>query len=442
MKIIVPYKFIPRQYQLPVLQALDTGILRGVCVWHRRAGKDKTGLNYMIKRMVENKGIYYYFTPTYAQGKKIIWDGIDKEGMKFLDHFPKQLISRKNEAEMKILLRNGSLFQIVGTDNIDSIVGTNPIGCVFSEYSLQNPLAWDYIRPILRENKGWALFLYTPRGHNQGFDLYNMALTNEDWFVEVLTVKDTKAITKEEIEKDRKEGMDEDLIQQEYYCSFEGAMSGSYYGKLLNKIIIEKRITRVPIDESLKIHTAWDLGVGDATAIWFFQLGQMDIRLVDYYEATGEGLNHYIKVLQDKKYVYGQHFAPHDIKVRELTTGKSRLEIARTLGVTFTVVSDLSIDDGIDASRRILSRCWFDEEKTKQGFNALLNYHKEFDEARNEFKSHPYHDWSSHAADAFRMLSLGIRELGFTNVEEDKELLELRELKDKKDWDPLNPFSL
>ena len=246
MKLTLPYKFTPREYQLSVLNALDSGVKRAVCVWHRRAGKDKTALNYMIKRMWEQKGMYYYFTPTYTQGKKIIWDGIDKDGMRFIDHFPKQIILKKNESEMKIIVKNGSLFQIVGTDHFDTIVGTNPIGCVFSEYSLQNPLAWEYIRPILTENKGWAMFLYTPRGHNHGYDMNNMAQLNPEWFHELLTINDTKVITPQEVEKEIKEGMDEDLANQEYYCSFEGAMAGSYYGKQMQAVIEEKRVLNLP----------------------------------------------------------------------------------------------------------------------------------------------------------------------------------------------------
>ena len=198
-------------------------VKRAVVVWHRRSGKDKTAINITVSKMFERVGIYYYFMPTYSQGKKIIWDGMDRSGMPFLDHFPKPLIKSKNETELKIELKNGSLFQIIGTDKIDAIVGTNPVGCVFSEYSLQNPKAWDYIRPILAENGGWALFLYTPRGMNHGWKLLQQAKDSDNWFWEILTVDDTKAIGKEVLEQENKE-MPSDLYQQEYYCKFlEGA---------------------------------------------------------------------------------------------------------------------------------------------------------------------------------------------------------------------------
>lgn len=451
MSITLPFKFTPRDYQLPVLQALDSGLKRAVACWHRRAGKDKTGLNYTIKRMGEQVGIYYYFMPTYAQGKKIIWDGIDKEGMRFLEHFPKDLVASKNESEMKIRLKTGSLYQVIGTDNIDAIVGTNPIGCVFSEYALQNPLAWDFIRPILRENKGWALFLYTPRGHNHGYELYNMAQLNPDWFCEKLTVDNTRrpdgspVITPEDIEKERAEGMDEDLIQQEYYCSFEGAMSGSYYGKNMQRAIEEGRITDVPYDFNLKVNTAWDLGVGDSTSIWFFQIAGDTFRLIDYYESSGEGLLHYIKVMQDKEYLYDRHYAPHDIKQREQISGKTRLEAAQKLGIRFEVIPNLPIEEGIDAARRLFNRCWFDKIKCKQGIDALFNYHKEFDERRREFKQHPVHDWSSHSADAFRYLALGVKDLllnpqGNVRSYEDRSDIQQEKQQQEPQIDPLNPF--
>lgn len=410
MEIILPYNYKPRDYQLSLLKALDSGYKRAVWVAHRRAGKDKTGLNYTIKRMPERVGIYYYFLPTYNQGRKIIWDGIDKDGFKFLNHFPKELIEKKNEAEMKILMKGGSLFQIIGTDKIDAIMGTNPVGCVFSEFALQNPLAWEYVRPILRENGGWALFLYTPRGHNHGFDLYEMARDNDEWFCELLTVKDTGVISEEEIDKERAEGMDEDLIQQEYYCSFEGMMMGAYYSKQLKQAREDNRIVNVPYKPQIQVDTWWDLGVGDATAIWFTQAVGREIRVIDYYENSGEGLLHYAKVLQEKPYVYRTHNAPFDIKQRELGTGKSRLETAKTMGIDFRIVPQLPIEDGIEAARNIFNQCWFDKERCKRGIDALKNYHKEYDDDRKEFKNRPYHDWSSHGADGFRYFAIGFRQ--------------------------------
>ncbi len=281
---------------------------------------------------------------------------------------------------------------------------------MFSEYALQDPQAWDFIRPILRENGGWAVFDFTPRGKNHGWDLYQMAKSNQDWFVSLLTVDDTGVLSAADIDAERREGMDEELIQQEYYVSFEGARQGSYYSQQLRIAESEQRITAVPYEPIVGVETWWDLGIGDAMAIWFTQSVGREVRVIDYYEASGEGFSHYAKVLGERGYVYmvkAAHHAPFDIEVRELGTGRSRQEAARGLGIDFAVVPRLSVEDGIEASRSFLSRCWFDRRKCERGLNALWSYHKEFDEKRKTYRSQPEHDWSSHAADAFRYLSVG-----------------------------------
>lgn len=371
--------------------------------------------------MYERVGAYYYFFPTYNQGKKILWDGMDRNGFKFTDHIPQVLRKRTDNTNMLIETLNGSIFQVIGTDKIDSIVGTNPVGCVFSEYSLQNPAAWDFIRPILAENGGWAIFNYTPRGKNHGYYLYAMAKTNPKWFVSHLTVDDTNAISKEILEQERSEIVAKDgndaLFMQEYYCSFDVPIQGAYYGSQLVEAEKTRRVTHVPYDPVLKVHTAWDLGVGDSTSIWFYQAIGQEIRFIDYYETNGEGLPHYAKVLQDKGYVYGDHFAPHDIEVRELGTGKSRSETAKSLGINFRTVPNLPIDDGINAVRNLLPRCWFDEDKCEKGLSALRSYHKEFDEKNGMYKNRPHHDWASHGADAFRYFAVSFNGGGSVDVQ-------------------------
>lgn len=219
MEITIPHNFTPRSYQLPVLEAFDSGIRYGVLIMHRRAGKDKTAWNLMIKKALERVGVYFYFLPTYSQAKKVIWDNIDKDGFKLLDHIPKELIKNKNETEMKIELQNGSVIQLLGADSYDRIVGTNPAGVVFSEYAIQKKEAWDYISPILRENKGWALFIYTPRGKNHGWSLYQIAKESDKWYCGVFNVEDTKAIDKEELGEEKKE-KPQSIYQQEYMCKF------------------------------------------------------------------------------------------------------------------------------------------------------------------------------------------------------------------------------
>jgi len=409
-EIILPHNFTPREYQLPFFKAMDGGKKRAVLVHHRRAGKDKTCLNFVIKKMFERVGAYYYFFPTYSQGKKIMWDGADKTGFRFLDHFPKELVKSKNSTEMKIELVNGSIFQIIGTDNIDSVVGTNPVGCVFSEYSLQNPTAWDFMRPILAENGGWAVFNYTPRGKNHGFDLYEMAKGNPDWFCQRLTVDDTKIISSAVIDDERRSGMSEELIQQEYFCSFDSSVVGAFFSEQMALAEKEGRITKVPYEASLMVDTWWDLGIGDSTAIWFTQQLHNEIRVIDYLEANGESMNFYAQALKEKQYTYGIHHFPHDGRVRELSTGRTRQDFAEGLGIRpIDIVPVISIEDGINAVRMIFNRCWFDSEKCKHGIDALKNYHKDYDEKLKVFRSIPCHDWSSHGVDAFRQLAVSIK---------------------------------
>lgn len=361
--------------------------------------------------MCERVGAYYYFFPTYSQGEKILWRGADKSGFRFMDHFPAQLVSKKNDTKLLVELKNGSIFQIIGTDNIDSVVGTNPIGCVFSEYALQNPLAWDYIRPILAENGGWAIFNFTPRGKNHGYDLYESALNNPKWFVQKLTVDDTNVISKEVLEEEKKEIIekngDDALFYQEYYCSFTAGVMGAYYYKQYETAEKAGRFTNVPHDPALKVYTVWDLGIRDSMAIGFFQGTGQERRMIDYVEMTGKGLPEFAKILSEKPYVYGGHFMPHDAEVRELGTGKSRKEVAESLGITpITIVPNLPIQDGIDAARRAFAKLWVDKEKCKFFLKAIPQYTKEYDEEKKVFKDKPNHDWTSHAADMFRYFSL------------------------------------
>jgi hypothetical protein len=411
-EIRLPYQFKPRSYQKGLFYAIrQRRFTRAVAVWHRRAGKDKTLVNLISAMAHVRVGAYYYFFPSYAQGRKILWDGIDRDGFPFMGHIPKELRQSTNNTEMKIKLRNGSLIQVVGSDNIDTIVGTNPVGCVFSEYALQDPRGWDFVRPILRENQGWAAFNYTPRGHNHGYDLYRMARSNPDWFCEVLTITDTGVMAEADVQAERAAGMDEELILQEFYCSFDAAIPGAYYAAVLRQARSEGRIGDVPIDRSLRVWTFWDLGMDDSTAIWFVQFAGRECRAVDYYEYAGEGLEHYFGVLDKKAeehgWMYGGHVAPHDIQVRELGTGKSRWETAASKGVRFQVSPKIESQmDGIEAVRRVFPKCWFDETRCGPGLDALANYRAEWDDKHRVARLRPLHDWSSHGSKAFETFAV------------------------------------
>jgi phage terminase large subunit len=417
----LPFNFIPRDYQVPPMSALDAGIKRVILRWHRRAGKEKTLINYTAKRMQDRVGAYFYFFPTYAQAKKAIWDGKDADGFPFVNHFPDILVKSRNSTELKIEYLNGSIFQLIGTDNINLIMSTNPIGCVFAEFALQDPAAWEFIRPILLENGGWAAFDFTPRGKNHAFTLHQMAIGNDAWFVSTLTVRDTKrpdgtpVISEEAIESERREGVTEEMIQQEYYVSFEGVMEGAYYGKQLAAAENEGRIGNVPYDASIGVETWWDIGVGDSNAIWFTQSIAREIHVIDYLEASGELLSYYVKELQKKPYVYTAHHGPHDLEAREYAQGgqegepKTRRETAKSLGIDFRIVPNIAVDDGIDAARAIMGRCWFDRTKCARGLSALASYHKEWDPKAKMFRSYPEHNWASHGADGYRYFAVGHR---------------------------------
>lgn len=413
----VPYGFAPREYQLPALMALESGINRACLIWHRRAGKDLCFLNHTIKQMFSKVGAYYYFFPTYAQGKKVIWDGMDNSGRQFLDYFPPGTIKRKDSQDLQVTLLNGSLFQIIGTDKFDNIRGTNPVGCVFSEYAIQNKRAWDLVRPILDANGGWAAFIYTPMGKNHGYQMYQMAKDDPRWYSEILTVRDTydesgkHIVTKYQVEQNAKEGMEDELIQQEFYCSFSGCQSGSYYSKVLAAAQESGRVGNVPYDPMLQVNTAWDIGTSDSTAIWFYQQCAHEIRFIDYYENSGEGLEHYTRVLQNKGYVYGTHYFPHDMAAREFTSGKSRMDVAKELlrGQRLKLLPKSNPEDRIEIVRGMFPRFWFDKEKCADGIECVSGYRKIYDEKRQEFKPEPFHDWASHGADALGHVAIAIK---------------------------------
>ncbi len=403
-------RFAPRPYQYVLYDALENkGYRRIMAIWPRRAGKDVVCFNLVLRSALRKIGVYYYIFPTYSQAKKVIWDSITNQGKKFLDFIPDDLISATNSQEMKITLTNGSLIQLVGSDNIDSLVGTNPFGIVFSEYALQDPRAYQFMSPILAANDGWAIFISTPRGKNNLWELYQLALASPEWFCDKLTLDDTKHIPLSVIERERAEGvMSEDLIQQEYYTSFTMGVEGAYYAKYLDTLRHKGQIGPVPWQTAFPVHTAWDLGVRDSTTIIFFQIIGKALHIIDCYSKSKEGLEHYVSHLRSKPYLYGKHIAPHDIRVREFGSGITRIEKARQLGIKFTMSSEVSIEDGIEAVRSTLSRCYFDQTSCAPLIKALENYRQEYDAKKRIYKNHPLHDYSSHFADAMRYLAVSL----------------------------------
>lgn len=419
MIITLPHEFSPRPYQHELNYAhFAEGKKRMVQILHRRGGKSKNAINFILPAALQRVGTYYHSFPELKQARNVIWKGIDKEGKRYLDHIPNRLIKKIDNSDMRIELINGSAIQLAGTDYYNSLMGGNPAGIIFDEYSLQNPMAWHYLRPILAENGGWALFIYTPRGKNHGYQLYEQAKKNPSWFVQLLGIDKTKnwdgscVIDESIIEEERASGMPEELIQQEFYCSFEAAVVGAYYSKELDRAHKENRIYDFAINPKLPVFTAWDLGISDSTSIWFMQSDSGKLRLVNYYENNGCGIEHYIAYIKDFALKHGikyaRHFAPHDIEVREFITGLTRRELASKKGIDFQIVKRIGVQEGIQATRTLFERFHIHKTNCEYGIRCLQEYHRKYkiNDSGICYGEEPNHNWASHGADAIRYLSL------------------------------------
>lgn len=428
-KIRIPYNWNPRPYQRNLWGYLENGGKRAVAVHHRRAGKDEVALHWTAVSALQQPGNYWHMLPEFAHGRRAMWEAVNPHtGKRRIDEaFPPEIRKGKsNEQGMKIELVGGAIWHIVGSDNFDSLVGSPPRGVVFSEWSLADARAWGFIEPILEENGGWAIFPYTPRGRNHGRTMYEHAKKTPGWFAEILTADQTGVFTPEQLANIRSglisiygdtEG--EALYQQEYFCSFSGLVPGAYYAKQMTEAREQGRITSVPHRPGVEVDTFWDLGVDDSMTIWFIQPVGKSFHVIDYYENSGYGLEHYAKALKDKGYNYGNHHMPHDAEQREMTNGdiaKSRKEVAEALGVKPIKViqrarnMDTIMNVHIPAVRNIIPLCWFDEKKCQRGITALEGYRSEYDEDKKRLGVRPVHDWCSHGSDAFRTFAVGYRE--------------------------------
>ena len=402
-------KFVPRDYQLPVIQALESGEYKRLLLcWSRRMGKDHVAFYIAIRQMLTKVCTIFYIFPTYRQCRIALWDGINSDGQRIIDYIPKELIANKNDSEMKIRLINGSLLQFVGSQDVDKVRGSACFGAIFSEYAMQDPGVWTALRPILAQNDGWALFNSTPKGRSNHFwDLYNLAQESDKWFLSFNNVETVDYISQEALDEERKE-MSEDFYMQEWLCDFNAGCEGAYYSQYLLKMRLNNQITTVPWEPSFQVSTACDLGMRDEFTLVFFQVIGQTVRIIDSYHNSGKGLEHYISVINSKPYNYKSHWAPSDIQVRELGTGLSRLEKARQLGISYQIAPNLSIMDGIEAVRSTLSRVYIDEDKCKDLIAAIENYRKEFDSKKKVYQDHPLHDKHSHFADTLRYMCLSL----------------------------------
>jgi len=405
MDVKIPYK--PRPLQKEMHKELKRW---NVLVMHRRFGKTVWAVNQLIKTTLTcplPRPRTAFVAPTFAQAKRIAWDYVKFyagviPGVQF------------NETELRADFPNGGRLMLLSAENPDALRGIYLDECVFDEFGMQNPRVWgEVVRPALSDRQGSACFLGTPAGHNHFFDLLEtakgqIAEKSDDWYFKICKASETGIVKEGELEAAQAQ-MTPEQYEQEYECSFTAAIIGAYYGKLLTDADDSGRISRVPYDPAYPVHTAWDLGINDATAIWFAQVFRGGaIHVIDYYESSGVGLDHYADILSKKDYHYGDHLAPHDVEVRELGSGKSRVETAYSLGIKFRVVPKMKVADGINAARMLIPKCYFDRDRCGDGIEMLRQYRQEWDDRRKIFRDHPRHDYTSHAADAFRYLAVGL----------------------------------
>ena len=417
--ITLPWQWQARDYQQEFMNYMFTGgnfpeRKRAIPIWHRRAGKDSCMLNTLAVASQMRVGTYWHLLPTLNQGRKVVWNGVDGKGRRMIyQAFPPPLVGSTNENEMVLKLQNGSFYQVVGSDNYDALVGTNPLGVIFSEWALANPAAWNFVRPILAENGGFAVFITTPRGKNHAYQMYEMAKRSAGWFTSLKTVNDTfredgtPVIPLSAIQDERDEGVPEEVIDQEYYCSFEGINHENIYGKILVRLAPTHQIS-FEWDPAQVVFTAWDIGRRDATAIWFYQIVRDEIHVIDYIEGTGGDVDTWLEELEKYPYNYGTPALPHDAKAKTFATRYSPQERFIQRKFIPYIVPNISISQGINAVRAILPQVYFNvsNANVRKGLEHLGAYQYEYDEKTKTFALTPLHNHHSHGSDAFRMLAL------------------------------------
>lgn len=399
----IPYS--PRDPQQQIHDAVDNNRFV-VVVAHRRMGKTVSAINELIKAAVlcdKPNPRFAYIAPTYSQAKRVAWD--------YLQEYTRPLEAKANSSELRVDFFGDKRISLYGSENADSLRGQYFDGVVLDEIGDQNPKIWnEIIRPALADRKGFCLFIGTPKGNNHFKDFADRAQKTDGWKFLQFKASETGILDAQELAAAKAE-MGDDKYRQEFECSFDAPVEGAFYGGLINDAEEQGRITTIPRDVLSRTVCAWDLGISDSTAIWVAQIVGKEVQIIDFCENHGVGLDYYVSWLRERGYSDAEQILPHDVEVREMGTGKSRKEMLIEAGLEVTVAPRVSVADGIQSVRRLLPRCWFDQEKTKQGLSALRNYRREFDEKRNVFYDRPLHDWCSHAADAMRYLAVGFVEI-------------------------------
>lgn len=436
-QITLPYNWAPRPHQTRLWDYLAGGGTRAIEIAHRRWGKDDVSLHHTCCAAHERPASYVHMLPEYSQARKALWEMIDPHtGKRRIDTaFPMELRSGTNENEMMIDFKCGSTWQLAGSDNYNSLMGTSYAGMVFSEYALGNPSAWAYFSPILAENGGWATFITTPRGHNHAEKMLLAAQKNPNWFWEVSRADQTNVFTPEQLQEELEvlqsihgEQFGRALWMQEYFVSFDAAIPGSIFGDTMDALQSQGRIGEVPLVPG-PVHTGWDLGRTDDTVIWWFQVvgdglggSGSEVRIVDYHASNGKDVEFYANVLDRKRhergFQYGINFLPHDARPRTLAAGGKSIWQQfqdwndghnRRLGA-FTIAKRLDKQEQIQAARATLKVSRIDLETCRDGIEHLRQYHRTWDEELRTFSTVPVHDESSHAADAMMTVGVSWRE--------------------------------
>jgi len=422
MYIPIPYKMMPRHYQRDMLQAIKNN-LNILSVIHRRAGKDVGCMQALLLRALMRVGTHAYLLPLQLQARQVIWKGMDFDGRPFLDAIPDILVTKVNEARMEIELLNGSRLVFGGSNNFNALMGTNPVTIIYSEFSLHNPLARQYLNPILVQNGGIEILQFTPRGKNHGFEALESVRENPKYLIQHLSVEQTfldngdRVISEQQIDDARKRGMSDEMIRQEFYVDFDVGNLGAYFTREISDMEREGRITVIPPNPNLPLHSSWDLGGTDATAGWLFQVDGRYINLLAVIHDTGHGLKYYLelaeKMRQSMGLQWGQHFMPHDVKQghQGWESTESRIMIARRHGWHFQVTPKVNFEDGIESMRYVFPKLRINHHQCQIGVRALREYQREYDEVKACYKPKPLDNWSTHIVDALRYLSVNFRRL-------------------------------
>jgi hypothetical protein len=397
---------------------------KNICaVIHRRAGKDIFCLEAWVLRGLRRIGTHVYLFPLYAQARSVIWNGMDFHGRPFLTAIPEALVLHKNQARMEITLFNGSRLILAGSNNYDSLMGTNPVTIIYSEFALHNPLARQYLNPILLQNKGLEIINSTPRGMNHLWEFYNTVKDNDRYHVEHLSIDQTHKhdgtpiFTQDDLKEAKSMGMSEEMIRQELYCDFEVGNLGAYYTREMSDMEREGRIMLLKPDPRLKLHSVWDLGGTDATAGLLFQITGRYIHLLYLLHNTGKGLKFYLdeaeKVRQSFQCEWGNHFMPHDVKQQHQgwEHTESRIMQARKAGWHLQVVPLVNVEDGIEAVRYMLPKVRVDKINCALWARAMREYQRQFNETKQRFDPKPLDNWAIHIADATRYLGVQYKRL-------------------------------